>query len=120
MTAGRLREYLDRMQLAAEQACEFMAGMSEARFVEDERTQMAVSMAFVLIGEAAARIMAHHPDFPVDHPQIPWSKIKGMRNIVVHDYYDIELPVIWRTVRDELPSLIGDLQALRSWHAQGE
>lgn len=120
MTAERLREYLDRMHAAAEQARAFMAGMSESGFLEDERTQMAVGMAFVLIGEAAARIMTHHPDFPVDHPQIPWSKIKGMRNIVVHDYYEIELPVIWRTVRDELPKLIGDLDELRNWRAQGE
>lgn len=120
MTADRLREYLERMHAAAEQAITFMSDMPEERFLEDTRTQMAVGMAFVLIGEAAAKIMAVYPNFPVEHPQIPWSKIKGMRNIVVHDYYEVELPVIWRTVQDELPALIADLQSLHSWRAQGE
>jgi uncharacterized protein with HEPN domain len=120
MTADRLREYLDRMHEAAEKACAFLADMSEDQFLADERTQMAVGMALVLIGEAAERIMTHYPDFPVDHPGIPWSKIRGMRNLVAYDYYEVELPVIWETVRKSLPDLIYDLDNLRHWRAQGE
>jgi uncharacterized protein with HEPN domain len=120
MTTDRLREYLDRMHEAAEKACAFLADMPEDRFLADERTQMAVGMALVLIGEAAGRIMTHHPNFPVEHPDIPWSKIRGMRNLVAHDYYEVELPVVWHTVKTSLPSLISDLDSLRNWHAQGE
>lgn len=120
MSAARLTEYLDQMRSAADRAREFVSGMSRDDFIADTRTQMAVGMALVLIGEAAARIVAQHPDFPVDHPEIPWSKIRGMRNLVVHDYYEVELPVIWETVKVSLPALISELDALRNWHAQGE
>lgn len=120
MTAGRLSEYLDRMHDAAEKASAFLVDIPEEHFLSDERTQMAVIMALVLIGEAAGRIMTHHPEFATDHPEIPWSKIRGMRNFVVHDYYEVELPVIWETVRKSIPSLISELNSLRNWHAQGE
>jgi len=120
MKAQKLGEYLDRMRDAAEKASAFLTDMPEEQFLADERTQMAVIMALVLIGEAAGRIMVHHPDFPVDHPEIPWSKIRGMRNFVVHDDYEVELPIIWETVRKSIPSLISDLNSLRNPHAQGE
>ncbi len=120
MTEARLREYLRRMHDAAEKACAFLADMPQDEFLGDERTQMAVGMAIVLLGEASARIMTHYPGFPVDHPEIPWSKILGMRDIVVHDYFDPELPVVWETVRASLPDLIVALDSLRNWRAQGE
>lgn len=71
MSSDRLREYLDQMHSAALQACDFVAGMEQEAFLADVRTQMAVGMALILIGESAARIMTSHPDFPVDHPEIP-------------------------------------------------
>ncbi|CAN7419615.1 HepT-like ribonuclease domain-containing protein [Neorhizobium sp. LjRoot104] len=120
MSSDRLREYLDQMHSAALQACDFVAGMEQEAFLADVRTQMAVGMALILIGESAARIMTSHPDFPVDHPEIPWSKIKGMRNFVVHDYYELELPIVLHTVRTSLPALVAELDSLRNWRAQGE
>ncbi|WP_105384255.1 HepT-like ribonuclease domain-containing protein [Neorhizobium alkalisoli] len=120
MSADRLREYLDQMRSAAFRACEFIGDMEQETFLSDIRTQMAVAMALVLIGESAARIMTHHPDFPVEHPEIPWSKMRGMRNFVVHDYYELELPVVWDTVRTSLPALISNLNTLSNWRAQGE
>ncbi|TCV74503.1 uncharacterized protein with HEPN domain [Neorhizobium sp. R1-B] len=120
MSADRLKEYLDQMRSAASRACEFIDGTTQEAFLSDVRTQMAVAMALVLIGESAARIMMHHPDFPVDHPEIPWSKMRGMRNFVVHDYYELELPVVWETVQTSLPALISNLDSLRHWRAQGE
>ena len=120
MNADRLREYLDQMRSAAVRAGDFVADRSKAEFMADVRTQMAVGMALVLIGEAASRIMAHHPDFPVDHPEIPWSKIRGLRNFVVHDYYELELPIVWDTVKTSLPGLVAELDSLRNWRAQGE
>jgi uncharacterized protein with HEPN domain len=94
--------------------------MEQAAFLSDIRTQLAVGMTLVLIGEAASRIASQHPEFPGDHPDIPWSKIRGMRNIVVHDYYQLELPVVFETVRTSLPELLSVLDSLRNWRAQGE
>lgn len=120
VTQRRLQDYLEQMQAAAEKACAFLKDMPEGTFLRDERSQMAVRMALVLIGEAAHRIMATYPEVPVDHPQIPWSKIHGMRNLVVDDDYEVELPIVWQTVKTSLPDLVSQLDALRNWHAQGE
>jgi uncharacterized protein with HEPN domain len=119
-TTDRLTTYINQMRDAALRAQEFLEHMSDEEFFSDIRTQMAVGMALVLIGEAASRIMLHHPDFPVEHPEIPWTQIKGMRNFVVHDYYKTELPILLDTVRKSLPALVSDLDALRNFHAQGE
>jgi len=114
MSADRLKEYLDQMRSAALQAREFVADMDRDAFLADVRTQMAVAMTLVLIGENASRIMAAYPAFPVDHPEIPWSKMRGMRNFVVHDYYELELPIIWDTLRTALPLLISQIDSLRN------
>ncbi|TDK39112.1 DUF86 domain-containing protein [Rhizobium deserti] len=116
----RLKIYIDQMRTAALRAREFVEQMSNEEFLDDVRTQMAVGMAFVLIGEAASRIMTHYPDFPIEHPEILWTQIKGMRNFVVHDYYKTELPILLGTVRTSLQALVSDLDALRNIHAQGE
>ncbi|MFB9947804.1 DUF86 domain-containing protein [Rhizobium puerariae] len=120
MSADRLGEYLDRMRSAARQACEFVADMDQEAFLSDVRTQMAVGMALILIGESASKIMLHHPDFPVDHPDIPWSKMTGMRSFVDHDYFELEIAVVFDTVKLSLPALIDQLDSLRNWRAQGE
>lgn len=120
MSVDRLREYLDQMRSNAAQAVALVADMDRDDFLSDVRTQLAVTMTLVLIGEAASRIAARHPEFPVDHPGIPWSQIRGMRNLVVHDYNQLEIPVVFDTVKLSLPALISQLDSLRNWRAQGE
>ncbi|EPE97995.1 HepT-like ribonuclease domain-containing protein [Rhizobium grahamii] len=120
MTVERLVEYVDRMQEAAEQARTLTDDMTESAFLTDVRTQLAVTMSLVLLGEAAARIGMSHPDFIRDHPELPWSKIKGMRNLIVHGYYCADLSAIWGTVRRDLADLISQLQSIRHWRIQGE
>ncbi|SEH67747.1 Uncharacterized conserved protein, contains HEPN domain [Rhizobium tibeticum] len=120
MSTERLVENVDRMQQAAEQACALTEGMTENAFLADLRTQLAVTMSLVLLGEAAVRIGVSHPDFVRDHAELPWAKIKGMRNLIVHDYYRADLSAIWGTVRSDLTDLISQLQSIRHWRIQGE
>ena len=120
MSNDRLVAYLEQMHTAALQACAFVEGMTLNDFLADTRTQMAVGMTLVLIGESVGRILARYPDFSSDHPEIAWAKIKGMRNFVVHDYYELELPIVFATVQTSLPDLISHLDKLRNFHAQGE
>nr|CAD6409617.1 hypothetical protein REQ54_00608 [Rhizobium sp. Q54] len=120
MTANRLTDYIAQMREAAVKANGFVSDMLYDEFIADERTQMAVGMTLVLVGDAAARIMQHYPDFAVEHPEIPWNKIKGMRNVVVHAYYKLDLPVVFETVRKALPDLVLQLNALHHWRPQGE
>ncbi len=120
MSVERLVEYIDRMQQAAEQARALTDDLTKETFLVDLRTQLAVTMCLVLLGEAAARIGENDTDFVRDHPELPWSKIRGMRNLIEHDHYRADLSSIWGTVRNDLADLISQLQSIRHWRIQGE
>jgi uncharacterized protein with HEPN domain len=109
MSRPRLGDYLQHIRQAASDALAFTEGMTEAAFAGDRRTQQAVVMNLIIIGEAATRIMDAHPDFVARHPEVPWRSMRGMRNRIAHAYFEIDLPVVWKTVRDALPSLLGAL-----------
>lgn len=120
MSVERLPRYLDQMQEAAERACGFVEGIGEDDFLADTRTQMAVTMALVIIGESAGRIMAAAPDFVTEHSEISWVEMKGLRNLIAHDYFNLELKTIWQSTQTNLPDLIFHLKSIRHWRAEGE
>jgi uncharacterized protein with HEPN domain len=99
MTADRLPDYLDHMQQAATDACTFIAGLDKAAFLADKRTQQAVVMSLIVIGEAATRVMERYAGFVEKHPELPWRGMRGMRNRIAHGYFDINLDVVWDTVQ---------------------
>lgn len=112
MSTSRLCDYLDHMRQAAADACAFVQGMNEASFIEDKRTQQAVIMSLVIIGEAATRVMDDHPAIVQAHPEVPWRSMRGMRNRIAHGYFDINLQVVWQTVQVALPALLAQLPAV--------
>lgn len=69
-----------------------------------------------VIGEAA-RTLSH--TFKEKHPQIPWARIAGMRNILVHRYFEIDLPVVWEAVEHELPGLKAQGEAILRQEGKG-
>ena len=113
MSLSRLGDYLDQIWTAANDARSFVDGMSKEDFLADKRTQQAVVMSLVIIGEAAARIMDRHGEFIADHPEIPWRGMRGMRNRVAHGYFDVNLDVVWDTTQTALPDLLLRLERLR-------
>jgi len=113
MSGSRLPDYLDHMQQAAADACSFVEGMGKDDFLEDKRTQQAVIMSLIIIGEAATKIMETYAEFTKAHPQMPWRSMRGMRNRIAHGYFDINLDVVWDTVQTALPELLKQLPAVR-------
>jgi uncharacterized protein with HEPN domain len=105
-TKRRHDDYLEDIRQAALRACRFVEGMSQGEFIDDERTQQAVAMSLIIIGEAATKISERYPDFIHEHPQIPWNLIRGMRNRIAHAYFSINWPRVWDTVHKDLPHLI--------------
>jgi len=112
MNENRLTDYLDHMRQAATDACSFVEGLSKEDFLADKRTQQAVIMSLIVIGEAATKVMDGHVEFAGAHPEVPWRSMRGMRNRIAHGYFDINLDVVWDTVQTALPGLQERLRAL--------
>ncbi len=83
MTAGRVADTLTQMRGATQLARSYVDGMTKEAFVADSRTQQAVIMNLVIIGELATKLLKDHGAFIALHPGIPWSSMRGMRNRVV-------------------------------------
>lgn len=113
MSETRLLDYLDHMQEAAGLACSYVDGFSKAAFLEDKKTQQAVILNIIVLGEAATKVLKDHEPFVDAHPRVPWRSMKGMRNRIAHGYFDINLDVVWDTVTLALPELLAQLPAVR-------
>lgn len=98
---------LQHMLEAAQEAPEFSQGATR----EDLETNRMLAHALVdclnIIGEAARQVS---PETRQDCPAIPWQEIIGMRNRLVHAYFDINNDVVWQTVKEDLPSLVAALE----------
>lgn len=70
-------------------------------FIEDEKTADAVVRNLEIIGEAASRLPK---DFTEQHPEIDWPKIVGLRHRIVHDYFGVDLSMIWQIIHSDLPT----------------
>jgi hypothetical protein len=113
MSEHRLHDYLDHIQQAATDACGFVEGLAKEDFLEDKRTQQAVIMSLIIIGEAVTKVMDGYAEFALTHAQVPWRNMRGMRNRIAHGYFDINLDVVWDTVQTALPELLKKLPAVR-------
>lgn len=113
MTEHRLVDYLDRVAEAARRACDYTDGMSQQTFLADVRTQQAVIMNLMIMGEVVTRLLQDNAPFLDAHGAVPWRSMKGMRNRIAHGYFDINLEVAWETVQTALPELLEHLPAIR-------
>ena len=103
--------YLLDMLLAARDGLSFTEGLSYDDFARDRRTQLSLLESVEIVGGAAAHVSE---DFRQMHQAIPWRKIVGMRNRLVHAYFDVDLRLVWDTACDDLPVLIARLEPLVS------
>ena len=94
---------------AARIVMQYVSGKSLDEFLRDLQCQDAVIRRFILIGEAARRIS---PETQDDYPQIPWHEMISMRNLVIHEYEDIDLLILWDTAHQDLPKLIRSLEEI--------
>jgi len=103
--SGRAPEYLQHILDAIDRATSYVEGMDLPKFERDTRTQDAVIRTIEIIGEAANKTRVADPDLAARHPHIPWDLMYGMRNRIVHDYFEIDLQVVWQTIQRDLPGL---------------
>lgn len=87
----------------------FIKGLTFAEFQDDEKTQYAIARALEIIGEAAKRVPM---DFRNMHPEIPWRKMAGMRDVLTHDYEGVNPSILYHTAAYEIDALIAPIRAI--------
>ena len=99
----RLRHMVD----AAREASSFAAGRTREDLDTDRQLVMALVKEIEIVGEAAARVS----EATREHmSNIPWDELIGMRNRLVHAYFDVNLDIVWQTVQEDLPKLVALLE----------
>ena len=94
--------YLEHMLICIEKIDEFSKNSDYESFLKNEVLQNAIIRLISIIGEASAKISNELRD---SHTEISWIDIRGMRNRIVHDYFNVRLEVVWNTMKNELPVL---------------
>lgn len=85
----------------------FTQGLTFEDFKNDLKTQFAVTRELEIIGEVAKRLSEK---FKEEHSHIPWRKISGMRDFLIHDYTEIDLKEVWKAVIEDVPELAKELE----------
>jgi uncharacterized protein with HEPN domain len=98
-----LRDILD----SAENIRAYLDGITREAFMTNQEKQDAVLRRFEIIGEAASRLS---PQTQGLFPNLPFRSMRGMRNIIAHDYGDVDLDQVWKTASEDLGDLIVTLQ----------
>lgn len=101
----RIRDILE----AIEDIRQYTAVVSYGDFAADRKTAQAVAFNLAVIGEAATRIPS---EVHARAPQIPWAKMRAMRNVLIHQYWQIDPAILWDTSQHDLPPLVPLLRAL--------
>jgi uncharacterized protein with HEPN domain len=103
MSKGReLSDYLADIHNAIVEVDEFTKGMAFDTFEEDRKTINAVIRSLEVLGEATKHIPT---SFRNKHPEIPWSKMAGMRDVLIHDYMGVDLMTVWKAAKERLPEI---------------
>ena len=103
------RFYLEHIQDQANYLIEASRGLSKEAFLEDRTLILAFERSLEIIGEATAKLDA---SFKEKHSHIPWHKMRGLRNVVAHMYWEVDYDIIWQVVTVEIPVLKQHIDAL--------
>ncbi len=99
---------------AIDATIDYTGGMTLDSFKHDKKTIDAVMHNIMVIGEAAN----HVPNMVMEqHPEIPWGKMRAIRNVIVHAYFGVRTDILWQTIQHDLPPLVDPLKNLLKEHS---
>lgn len=101
--------HLQDIRTAGAEIREFLGNTTEQGFLADHLLQAAVAYKLAIIGEAAGNLSA---EFRAAHATIPWQRIRGLRNHLIHAYGDVDQLAVWRILQHELADLLSYIEPL--------
>lgn len=117
MSSRSDRDLLGDILEALRRARRYTEGQSYEQFLGDTKTQDAVIRALEILGEATKKLS---PSLREAHQEIPWKSMTGVRDKLIHDYFGVNIDIVWEIVRDQLPALAEQIEAaldnqIRKW-----
>jgi len=97
------------MQRASRQALLYASTLTRDQFLGTPKEQDAILRQLTILGEAVKRVSQEFRD---QNPEIAWKRVAGFRDVVVHDYFHVDLEEVWRIVSEDLPALVQQLDRL--------
>jgi uncharacterized protein with HEPN domain len=96
------RIYLEHILQSIDRILSYISDKNHSEFEDDFKTQDAVVRQLEIIGEATKRVSK---EFRIKNPSIPWSDMAGMRDVLIHDYIDVDIDIVWKTASENIPVL---------------
>jgi len=94
--------YIDHILNSINRILDYISGKDRESFEAELVTQDAVVRQLEIIGEVSKRVSK---EFRSKHPDIPWSDMAGMRDVLIHDYIDVDFDVVWKTASEDIQNL---------------
>ena len=101
--------YLVDIIEAAKLALSYAKDIDKSTFIENTQIQDSVIRRIEIIGEAARRLS---DEIKAQYPELPWKEMIGIRNLLIHEYDDVDMSIVWQTVQHNLPTLIAQLETI--------
>jgi uncharacterized protein with HEPN domain len=108
----RIPDYLEHILEALKRIAEYVDSMNETSFMQNALVQDAVLRNIEILGEAAKNLVRYHSDFIKKYSDVPWEDMYWMRNRISHDYFSVDLEVVWKTLEYDLPGLEKQVRAI--------
>ena len=105
----QIDDYLSDMSEAINDIANFVDNLSYEDFIADKKTTNAVIRSLEVLGEATKNIPTPMRN---QYPDIPWSQMAGMRDVLIHNYMGVDLMTVWKVIKERLPDLQSKIEKI--------